>query len=198
LYVLIVGHRYGFRPVADNPGGLSMTHLEYRRAGECGLPRVALVRTGIPDVRLSDIEDPEKLALVLAFREQVAREVRPAEFGDLKGLIQGLSTGVQAALDDLSRRSSAPAGARRALRVAPRPVFLDGREELLEEVDALLGSGSATGPRVVVLSGLGGVGKTSLAVEYAHRRLAEFGVVWQVAAEDSALAGGPGSSAGPA
>jgi len=40
------------------------------------------------------------------------------------------------------------------------------------------------GPRVVVLCGLGGAGKTSVAVEYAHRHLAEVGVCWQFAAED--------------
>ena len=50
LYVLILGHRYGFQPADDNPGGLSITQLEFRRAGECGIPRVALVRTSIPDV----------------------------------------------------------------------------------------------------------------------------------------------------
>ena len=58
LYVLIVGHRYGFQPPEDNPEGLSITQLEFRRAGECGIPRVALLRTSIPDVRLSDLEDP--------------------------------------------------------------------------------------------------------------------------------------------
>src|SRR5215469_12787716 len=57
LYVLIVGHRYGFQPADDNPERLSITHLEFRRAGECGIPRVALLRTSIPDVRLSDLED---------------------------------------------------------------------------------------------------------------------------------------------
>jgi len=62
LYVLILGHRYGFRPADDNPGGLSITHLEFRRAGLCGIPRIALLRTSIPDVSLSDIADPEKAA----------------------------------------------------------------------------------------------------------------------------------------
>ena len=38
LYVLILGHRYGFQPAEDNPEGLSITHLEFRRAGECGIP----------------------------------------------------------------------------------------------------------------------------------------------------------------
>jgi len=53
LYVLIVGHRYGFVPADDNPEGLSITQLEFRRAGECGIPRIALVRISIPDERLS-------------------------------------------------------------------------------------------------------------------------------------------------
>ena len=58
LYVLILGHRYGSRPTGDDPEGLSITHLEFRRAGECGVPRVALLRTSIPDVSLSDMADP--------------------------------------------------------------------------------------------------------------------------------------------
>jgi len=98
LYVLIVGHRYGFQPPQDNPEGLSITHLEFRRAGQCGIPRVALLRTSIPDVRLSDLQDPARAQMVLAFRDEVAGAVRPAEFSDLQGLIQGLSTGVQGEL----------------------------------------------------------------------------------------------------
>ncbi len=125
LYVLILGHRYGFQPSDDNPEGLSITHLEYRRAGECGIPRVALLRTSIPDVCLSDLQDPARATLVLGFRDEVARQVRPAEFSDLQGLIQVLSTGVQGQLDKRDKRDERRAGektAGRALRLAPRPV----------------------------------------------------------------------------
>ena len=59
------------------------------------------------------------------------------------------------------------------------------------------------GPRVVALCGLGGAGKTSVAVEYAHRHLAEVGVCWQFPAEDPAVlaaefarAGRPAGGAG--
>jgi hypothetical protein len=104
LYVLILGHRYGFQPPEGNPEGLSITRMEFRRAGQSGLPRIALVRTSIPDVSVSDMADPRRATLVFAFRDEVAREVRTAEFGDLQGLIQGLSTGVQAGLEKLSKR----------------------------------------------------------------------------------------------
>ena len=70
LYVLILGHRYGFQPEDDNPEGLSITHLEFRRAGECGIPRVALLRTSIPDVRLSDLQDQARAPLLLSFRDE--------------------------------------------------------------------------------------------------------------------------------
>ena len=74
------------------------------------------------------------------------------------------------------------------MRLAPRPVFLDGREGLLTNLDARLAAGEGnSGPRVVALCGLGGVGKTSVAVEYAYRHLAEVGVAWQFPAEDPAV-----------
>jgi hypothetical protein len=120
LYVLILGHRYGFQPPQDNPEGLSITHLEFRRAGECSIPRITLVRTSIPDVGLSDLADPERLALVSAFRAEVAREVRAAEFSDPQGLVQGLSTGVLAALG--KRPEGPPAGGAGAAAAAPGAV----------------------------------------------------------------------------
>jgi hypothetical protein len=189
LYVLIAGHRYGFVPAQDNPQGLSITQLEFRRAGEAGIPRVALLRTSVPDVRQSDLQDPARASLVWAFREEVAREVRAAEFNDLQGLVQGLSTGVPAELAKLDKRAEQQASrdlAGLVLRVAPRPVFLAGREALLAELDARLAADGG-GPRVAVLYGLGGAGKTSVAVEYAHRHLAEVGVCWQFAAQDPAV-----------
>ena len=192
LYVLILGHRYGFQPPGDNPEGLSITQLEFRRAGQSGIPRIALLRTSIPDVSLSDLADPQRLALVSAFRAEVAREVRPAEFGDLHGLIQGLSTGVQAELAQAGnpvahrpgRRSpgggpGVAAGAAagvpgRAARGCSRSWTPGWRR-------------GGSGPRVVALCGLGGAGKTSVAVEYAHRHLAEVAVCWQFPAEDPAV-----------
>jgi hypothetical protein len=77
------------------------------------------------------------------------------------------------------------ATAGRPVRLAPRPVFLAGREGLLGELDARLSVGEGQpGPRVVALYGLGGAGKTSVALEYAHRHLTEVGLAWQFSADD--------------
>jgi hypothetical protein len=65
--------------------------------------------------------------------------------------------------------------------------MLAGREELLAELDTMLTRGGDAGPRIVALCGLGGAGKTSVAVKYAHRHLGEVGVAWQFAAEDATV-----------
>ena len=40
VYVGLLGWRYGYIPDKDNPTRLSITELEYRKAGEAGLPRL--------------------------------------------------------------------------------------------------------------------------------------------------------------
>jgi hypothetical protein len=87
-------------------------------------------------------------------------------------------------------------GAQLPVSLAPRLALLAGREELLSDLNARLWAGDGPGPRIVVLCGLGGAGKTSVAVEYAHRHLAEVGVAWQFAAGDfTVLAAGFGELA---
>ena len=108
----------------------------------------------------------------------VTGAVRPAEFSDLKDRIQGLSAGMQGEAAMLDKR---------VVRLAPRPVFLAGREELLTELNARLAGDENAGPQVVALCGLGGAGKTSVALEYAHRMLRNVAVAWQLGAEDPAV-----------
>jgi Tetratricopeptide repeat len=72
----------------------------------------------------------------------------------------------------------------RPVSLPPRPAVLFGREGLLDELQARLADGDRSGPRIVALHGLGGAGKTSVAVEYAHRQQAAAGLVWQFPADE--------------
>ena len=81
-----------------------------------------------------------------------------------------------------------PEVASQTVRFPLRPVFLAGRQGLLADLDARLApTEGEAGPRVVALCGLGGAGKTSVALEYARTHLAEVGLAWQFHAEDTAV-----------
>jgi hypothetical protein len=81
-----------------------------------------------------------------------------------------------------------PAVASQPVRLAPRPMFLAGRERLLAELDDRLAARKGESkPQVVALYGLGGAGKTSVALEYAHRHLTEIGMAWQLPTDDPAV-----------
>ena len=75
-----------------------------------------------------------------------------------------------------------PAG--RPVLLPPRPAELVGREDQLDVLRDRLTEPHGPWPRIAVLHGLGGTGKTSLAAEYAHRHQAGFGIIWHLAAED--------------
>jgi tetratricopeptide (TPR) repeat protein len=67
----------------------------------------------------------------------------------------------------------------------PRNWSFTGRQDMLEELAAGLGGGTATAITQAI-AGLGGVGKTSLAVEYVYRQRGALDVVWWVRAEEPA------------
>ena len=67
----------------------------------------------------------------------------------------------------------------------PRNRSFVGRRGLLAHVDATLDDDTRR-PRAVALTGLGGVGKTELALELAHQRHRHGRVAWWISAEDPA------------
>src|SRR4051794_26542218 len=71
-------------------------------------------------------------------------------------------------------------------RVPPRNPRFTGRDGMLAELRRRLHTGEAT-LTVQALYGLGGVGKTQLAIEYAHRFAADYDLVWWLDAEQPVL-----------
>jgi TIR domain/Tetratricopeptide repeat len=70
--------------------------------------------------------------------------------------------------------------------VPARNPHFTGRAEMLRELRQRLQAGEAT-LVVQALYGLGGVGKTQLAIEYAHRFAADYELVWWIDAEQPVL-----------
>jgi tetratricopeptide (TPR) repeat protein len=82
------------------------------------------------------------------------------------------------------KEGAAPAvGVPRAVfRAPPRNSIFTGREQLLVNLEAALVSGASTA-LVQAITGLGGAGKTQVAIEYAHRHRNHYRVIWWVRAE---------------
>jgi hypothetical protein len=67
--------------------------------------------------------------------------------------------------------------------VPPRNSNFTGREDLLDQLNERLEPGATTAVLPQALHGLGGVGKSQLAIEYAYRHRADFDVIWWIPAE---------------
>jgi MinD-like ATPase involved in chromosome partitioning or flagellar assembly len=74
----------------------------------------------------------------------------------------------------------------RVWRAPSRNAAFTGRDVILEELRERLNASTAvTGP--AVLQGIGGVGKTQIAMEYLHRFAADYDIVWWISADQPSL-----------
>ena len=187
VYVGVLGTRYG-SPVRDKPE-VSYTELEFDTAAAAGLPRLVFVLdtaaadVGIP---LEELIDHASGAQQVAFRRRVQasglvtqRFASPDQLGRL----------VERSLRELAaaRRGPGRLPPGSVWNVPARNPGFTGRDHLLATVrDRLL-----AGDRAVVqaFQGMGGVGKTQLAIEYAHRFAGSYDVAWWVDAEQAGLIG---------
>jgi tetratricopeptide (TPR) repeat protein len=199
VYVGIIGMRYG-SPVRDRPD-VSYTELEFEAAGEHGQPRlIFLVRedsghlprkpqparhrarqdafrrrlreSGLTVVRVGSPAELE-LAIYQALVELGPRPDAPARLAAAQALLASMPT------DILPDRAPLPAGSRMPL--AANPLFVGRGDELLAVAEALRGGDTTVAlGQVVASTGLGGLGKTQLAVELVHRygRFFAGGVFW--------------------
>ena len=72
-------------------------------------------------------------------------------------------------------------------RVPARNAVFTGRADVLEQLHDRLAGSSVAVVAPMALHGLGGVGKSQIALEYAHRYMADYDVVWWINAEQDEL-----------
>jgi len=180
VYVLIAGFRYG-SPVRDRPE-LSYAELEFETAVESGMPRLVFLLGDEAEGPAALFVDREYGARQEAFRAHLhgAGMTRSVTTPD------GLAAALFQALAELHRSRSAdvPVGRVWNIPARSRAAFINRAAEIEQLTAALRHDGRAI---VHAVTGMGGVGKTALAIEYVHRHQREFDIAWWMTAEDPTL-----------
>jgi class 3 adenylate cyclase/tetratricopeptide (TPR) repeat protein len=140
--------------------------------------------------RLEALAEPGGVCISRAVRDQI-RDKLPFAFDDrgefqVKNIarpvrVYALGT---AGLGRESKTSRRPAMFE---NVPARVLNFTGRENILAELNRILIEGDGKPFAQVAIHGLGGIGKTSVATEYAHRYAGEYAGVWWAPAENRTL-----------
>ena len=155
---------------AGDPGGAARKLLPVR-VSDC--PREGLL-AGVTGI---DVFGQSEAAAKAGLRRMVAA----AMAGRAKPAVQPAFPGAGRAMPRAARFPGALPG---VWNVPPRNPHFTGRGPDLEQLARVLAAGSAV--TVQAVHGLGGVGKTLLAGEYAYVHATDYDVVWWIAAEEAA------------
>ncbi|RSD13158.1 FxSxx-COOH system tetratricopeptide repeat protein [Amycolatopsis eburnea] len=183
IYVLIAGFRYGM-PVRGRPE-VSYTEQEFEIATVAGMERLVFVVA-------EGAEGPSELFRDLQYgaRQEAFRKRLP-DSGLTITMVSSpgeLATKLERALTRVRRPGQESKLVGRIWNIPARRVKFTGRDGLLTRLRESLCAGQ---PAVVhALNGMGGVGKTTTAIEYAHRHAADYDVAWWIPAEDPDLVAG--------
>lgn len=195
VYVGIFAHRYGYVPDHDNPDRRSITELEYRHARALGKPCLVFLLDPATPWSPTWIDavtgDGDRGARIQALREELGRERLVSFFTTADELAQKINSAVTMQLAQLAASPhyqlreglpEVPTG--RAWTIPPPVRSFTGRVEQLAALhEQLTAQGAATLVPTAALYGMGGVGKTQLALAYAQRYRADYQLGWWVPAE---------------
>lgn len=192
LVLLLVAFRRGWVPTVEEggDGARSITALELAHAREHGIPVLAFMARDSWPGKLWERSD-EGRAWVDDFRAKLGQ---PAAFFDHEaGDLPAFRALLRSALAEYklnqaqARRESTGSEPPRRISNLPfaRNANYTGRDELLRALHERLSAAGAK-TRVAALTGLGGIGKTQTALEYAYRYGEGYDCVWWLRAEDPA------------
>lgn len=120
--------------------------------------------------------------LIAAQPDIAPRVEEPGTRRALPGTSGNAATGQSASSPTLARPDSLRGG------LPPRNPNFTGRNALLSEIEELLGSSMVTALLPSTPHGMGGEGKSQLAVQYAHLHAQKYNLIWWIPAEDATLA----------
>jgi hypothetical protein len=192
IYVAVVGLQYGSVVPGEE---VSFTELEFEQATAAGVPRLVFL---LDEAAFPHAPSDTDRGLVNRFRQRlhnaglIVRTFTSADRLELEvfhaltalaGEVQRPASMAQPSRTSVPIPSLAIVTVPQIWNVPNRNADFTGREVILEKLhDDLAGDG-----RAVVLAravyGLGGVGKTQLVVEYAHRFQADYDLIWWIDAE---------------
>ena len=161
IYLLILAHRYGYIPKANNRANISVTEWEYNRAVERKIPRLVFVMHEEHQLRASDVETGEAAIKLEEFKKR-ALATNVVNFfkspADLRADV----------INSLSEQRHQPPSSDPEPFIHSLPIDqnIEGREE---ECEIILREMSGGKDRVLAFAAPGGFGKTALLAKVAQR-----------------------------